>query len=99
MFFGLFVEAASNRPVGHSARKRVGRERASVAAEHVARKLVEEDDESERALRVRFPCAQLAARCHLMDCQKPRPDNPVEILVLREVTFCSSIAPEGYDPG
>ena len=48
---GRLVEAARDRAVGDGAGQRIGRERPHAAAEHVAGKLVEQNDEGEGALR------------------------------------------------
>src|SRR5262249_29385037 len=49
------VEAARDRAPRNLSRERIGREGARAAAEHVAGKLVEHDDEGERALRGLVP--------------------------------------------
>src|SRR5712671_6084320 len=51
----LLVEAAGERPPGRGASKSVGFIRACKTAEHVARKLIEHDDQRQRALRRLLP--------------------------------------------
>src|SRR3954451_21751046 len=47
----LSVQPASNCAFGHPARKRIGRESIRLAAEHVAGKLIEHNDERKRRIR------------------------------------------------
>ena len=56
----LPVEAARERALGDRAGQRIGGEGARIAAEHVARELVEHDDERERALGGLLPVGKLA---------------------------------------
>ena len=62
------VGAPRDRPFGNRARRRIGRERARVAPEQVAGKLIEQQQERQRAVRRRLPvlepagCRSLAGR-------------------------------------
>src|SRR5712691_13246337 len=58
--FDFAVEAAFACPSRHGQRDRIGRECARGTSKHVAWKLVEHDDERERALRLLFPACELA---------------------------------------
>src|SRR5690606_13174521 len=55
-------EAALDRPRRHAERLAVGGEGAGAAAEDVARKLVGEEDQGERAVRALLPAVELARR-------------------------------------
>src|ERR1043165_3653309 len=54
------VEAVENGAAGDGTCQRIGGESPRLSAKHVARKLVEQDEESERALRACFPFGQVA---------------------------------------
>ena len=54
------VGAPRDRRFGNRARRRIGCERARVAAEQVAGKLIEQDEERQRAVRRRPPVLELA---------------------------------------
>src|SRR5439155_10754566 len=68
-------------------RQGVARERARRAAEHVARKLVEHDDQRKRSERGRLPAFALAARSALPGSEKPAADFRVERFRLLEPQF------------
>ena len=62
--------------------------------EHIARELVEDDDESKRALRRIFPGAQQAVRRLRVSRREALADRGVERLVVLEPTFATGIKPE-----
>jgi hypothetical protein len=73
------VEPARSHPARDRERQRIGRERAGRAAEHVARKLVERDDERERGERPFRPGVELSAGRVLVGLQEPVADERVEV--------------------
>src|SRR5579862_3337249 len=93
-FLNRLVEAAVKRPAGDGARQRIGRKGASIAAKHVAGKLIEQDDKSERAFGARFLRREFTARRGLVQRQKPRRNRPVEVFVLLEPSLRPRFAPE-----
>jgi hypothetical protein len=64
------IEAPGDGPVGDLAGYRVGCKRACVVAKHVAWKLVQQDDERERAFGTLLERAKSAARGCLVRLQK-----------------------------
>src|SRR6185295_8867994 len=70
-----------------------------IAAEHVARKLIEHDDERERALRGRLPFGESAGDRGLVGAKEFLADLGVEGLVLGEPLVRPRLAPEGEDVG
>src|SRR5712671_7003491 len=88
------VEAARDRARRDLARQRIGREGAGISAEHVARKLVEHDQERERALRISIP-GQLARGRSLVSSTEVTADLGVEAGVLLEPFVRPGGAPEG----
>src|ERR1700750_312745 len=78
----LSVEPASDGAIGAGAGNPVGLVGAPVAAEHIARELVEHDNERERALRRRLPGRELAVAAGLPEAGKARRDLGVEGRVL-----------------
>src|SRR5262249_27363734 len=56
------IEAARDRALGHRAGHRIGCEGAGVGAKHVARELIEQEDEGERVLRRGLPHRRRAGR-------------------------------------
>jgi hypothetical protein len=79
------------------ARGLVARIHARRAAEGVARELVEQDDEGERARRRVAPMREPPARRGLVPCQEAVPEQRVEGIVLREPARGSGRLPEGDD--
>ena len=79
------------------ARERVGREGAGAAAEHVARELVEHDDQREAAPRRLQPVGQAAGGGAPVQGQKPREDFRVESLVFGEPVLALALEPELED--
>ena len=88
------VESATDCALGDFAGRFVGRIGASVAAKHVAWKLVERDDEGERAFRRLFPRRQRARAGGVPERAKPPPDVEIEGCALLEPLLRSGRAPE-----
>src|SRR6185503_16033152 len=93
------VEAVEDGAARQRARLRVGGEGALVAAEHVARKLVEQDQQRQRAFGAVFPRRQLAGGGGLMQRQEAPADFVVERRILLAPALRSDIAPERHDLG
>jgi hypothetical protein len=91
----LPVEAARERMTGHRAGGRVGVVHARPSAEHVARELVEQDDERQRAFRRGFPLRELALGSGTPELDKARGDLGVEGRVLLEPLVRAGRAPKG----
>src|SRR5215472_3125433 len=72
------VEPAGERPVGGGTRDRVGGVGARLVAKDVARDLVEQQHQGERALGQRFPRPQLAGRTGFVIGEKSRAQGGVE---------------------
>jgi hypothetical protein len=90
----LKVEAARDRAYRDLARERIGRERTGAAAKHVARELVDHDEQGEYAFGGVVPGEGARRRC-LVGREKPGADLVVERGVLGEPFVRSSGAPEG----
>ena len=95
----VLVVAALERAIGGRARERIGREGARVAAEHVARELVEHDHQRERVFGGRLPGGKLAGRGGLIGREEFLADLGVERVVAREPFVRPGLAPEGEDVG
>ena len=93
----LSVEPASDGAIGDGAGDTVGLVGAPVAAEHVARELVEHDDERERTLRRLLPGRELAVAAGLPQARKALRDLGVEGRVLLEPLVGAGRAPECED--
>jgi hypothetical protein len=91
------VVAERDRGVGDPARHRVGLVHARGAAEGVARKLVEEEDQRQRAGGAAEPAGAFAARCGAMRGDEAFSEFCVERRVLREPQFWAGLAPKGDD--
>ena len=63
--------------------RRIGREGVGATAKHVPGEL-EQNYKRKRSFWTLFQCREFTSRRRLMDRQKPRPDNPVETVVLPE---------------
>jgi hypothetical protein len=90
----LSVEPATDGAIGDGAGNTVGLVGAPVAAEHVARELVEHDDERERTLRRLLPGRELAVAAGLPEARKARRDLGVEGRVFLEPLVRASGTPE-----
>ena len=90
----LPVEAARQRPLGDGAGQRIGGVGARIAAEHVARELVEHDGERQRAFGGLLPVGKLSGRGRLVGFKEARADVVVEGRVLLEPFFRAGLAPE-----
>src|SRR5262249_33807977 len=77
--------------------RRVGRVGARAAAKHVARELIEHDQQRERARRRLLPGAETAGGGSLIDRQKALADRGVERIVLDEPLVGAGRLPEGDD--
>src|SRR5215831_16624122 len=93
----LGIEAADNSARGHRTRQWIGGKGARVAAEHVARKLIEQDQQCESTFGAVLPAGQLAGRSGLIGVEEPLLDRLVEGLVLGEPAVRSGITPERHD--
>ena len=72
------IEPPNKGAVCYDARQVVGCERARAIAEHVAGKLVEENQKCQGSFRAFFESCELTPCRRLMNRKKPRPDGPVE---------------------
>src|SRR5215467_6524517 len=90
----LPVEPALDSAIGDGAGNSIGLVGARVAAEHVARELVEHDDERERTLRRLLPGRKLAVAAGVPEARKARRDIGVEGCVLLEPLVGAGRAPE-----
>src|SRR5262249_13236119 len=80
----LPVEAAPDGAIGRRAGELVRRVAAPVSAKHIARELVEYDDERQRTLRRVIPSRQLAFAGGVPEARKPSCDLGVEQCILLE---------------
>src|SRR5450759_3486549 len=78
------VEAVEDGAAGDGMRQRVTREHARLPAEHVARELIEQDEQRQRTLRVRFPIGELAGGGGFMQLEEAPADVVIESGVLLE---------------
>src|SRR3984893_16753424 len=78
------IKAASERALGHGARHGVAVVAAPLPAEHVARELIEHDNERQCRFRRFFPGPELAACGSFPDRKKARRDFLIERRVLLE---------------
>mgnify|MGYP001002171189 CR=1 FL=1 len=88
------VEFTRNRARGNPTRERIGGERVRRAAEHVARKLVEHEDEGERVFRRLLPCGQAAGYGPPVGRQIPMAYECIEFRIAREPFVGAERAPE-----
>src|SRR5262249_9032320 len=88
------VELALDGAIGDGAGNSIGLVGARVAAEHVARELVEHDDERERTLRRLLPGRELAVAAGLPEAKKAPRELGVEGRVLLEPLVGAGRAPE-----
>jgi hypothetical protein len=80
----ILIESARKRARRHRPRKRIGRIGAGIAAEHVARELVEHDQQRQRVLGRSFPRRQAAVGAGLIGGEKAPPDLVIERRILLE---------------
>src|SRR5262249_42171578 len=90
----LLVEPAREGARRNSTRQGIVLVGAGVAAEHVARELVEYDDERERPLRRLLPCRQRARDGGVPDREEPYRDLGIERRILLEPFVRPGGAPE-----
>src|SRR5262249_43872629 len=90
----LPVEPALDSAIGDGAGNPIGLVGARGAAEHIARELVEHDDERERTLRRLLPRRELAVAAGLPEARKARRDLGVEGRVLLKPLVGAGRAPE-----
>src|SRR3954464_15781118 len=90
----LAVEAALESAIGDGAGDRIGLVGPRPFAEHVARKLIENEDERERALWRRLPRCELVIRGRAPERAKARRDLGVESVVLGKPFVRAGGAPE-----
>src|SRR6187399_753982 len=90
----LPVKATRQRPRRNFAGQRIGGVGAGIAAEHVARELIEHDSERQRALGGPLPVGKFFCGCRLVGLQEARPDGFVESTVLREPFLWPGFTPE-----
>src|SRR6476661_4346313 len=93
----LAIEAANDGTGRDRARKGIGGKGARVAAEHVTRELVKQDQQGQRALRTVLPIGKLPRRCCFVGTEKPLVDCLVESGVLIEPAVRSGLVPERDD--
>jgi hypothetical protein len=91
----LLIEAARKRTIGRAPGRRVGRIGARLAAEHIARELIEHDDERERALRRLLPWREPTFGGSAPEAGKARGDLGIEGRVFLEPFVRAGRAPEG----
>jgi len=91
----LSIDPLAERPVGNGAGLRVGGISASLAAEQIARELVEKDEKSERAVRGLLPVIQRSKGRGLVGRRKSRADLTVEDVIGLEPFVGTRPSPEG----
>ena len=94
---GRLIKAARKCAISHSPSHRIGREGARFPAKHIARKLVEEKHERERALCAVLPSPKPAACSGLVRCKESRSNSEVKRVVARESLVGPSFAPESHN--
>src|SRR5690242_17109526 len=90
----LQVEAAGDGAFGHRARQWIGGIASRVGAEHVARKLIEHDDERERAIARALPAGERSCGRRFVGGEEAGADRVVERSVLLEPLVLAGFAPE-----
>src|SRR6201996_567974 len=95
----LPVMARRNGTVGDVARSRIALIHPCRAAKRIARKLIEQDQQRQRAVRRRRPAIQLATASRLIDAQEFLAKQPVEIRILAEPHRLAGLLPERDDIG
>src|SRR5262245_27331423 len=93
----LAVETTHDSTGGNGPRERVGGESPRVTAKHVARKLIEKDEQRERALRALLPIGQFSGSGRLKGFEKSLPDLLVEACILVEPPVRPRRAPKRND--
>src|SRR5688572_3839713 len=93
----LMVEAALDRACGVVARQRIGGVGMAAAAKHVARDLVEQNRQRQRALRRSHPVLEFAACGAVVRRQPLLAAARVEFLIAREPALVAGLLPEGED--
>ena len=88
------VEATLKRALGDRAGLRIGGVGARVAAEHVARELIEHDRQRQRAVGGLLPVGKHSRRGCVIGFQEARADIVVERSVFLEPLFRACCAPE-----
>src|SRR5262245_51410717 len=78
----LAVKTTNNGTRSNSTRKRIGGESPRIAAKHVARKLVEQDEQREGAMRALLPVGQFSGSGRLMGFEKALLDLLIEACLL-----------------
>jgi hypothetical protein len=91
------IEAARQRAIGNRARERIGRVDAGAPAKHVARKLIEHDEQGKRRRRGGFPMCKPAGRRGLVGGEKARANGGVERVVFDEPLVGTRRLPERDD--
>ncbi len=84
---------------GEQQRQRIRREGMARAPEHIARKLVQQDQQGQRPLRRFRPGIQLAPRRREMGVPESAPEAGVEGVILGEPFAGARLFPEGDDVG
>src|SRR5262249_7395581 len=93
----LPVEAGGDGALGDGERLRVGREGTWAAAKHIARELIEQDEQRERTVDVLFPGGKAAGRRDFMRRQEAIADFGVEGATLGKPLVWAGAAPESDD--
>ena len=88
------IEAVKDGAAGDRPRQRVCGEGARLPTEHVARKLVEQDQQRERTLRALLPFGVLGGGGDLVEAEKMPADFVIERGVLFKPALGADVAPE-----
>ena len=91
---GSVIQLERNGCRSHFTSLRVGREHAGLAAEAVARKLVEQKNQSQSAFGRLVPCVEIASRRGLVQRQAVVSKPLIENVVLGKPAVGTGIAPE-----
>lgn len=95
----LQVVPGLQRPPGDRPRQRIGGEGVACAPEHIARKLVQQDQQGQRAFRRLRPGIQFAPRGCEMRVPETAPEAGVEGVIPGEPLRGTGVFPEGDDVG
>ena len=95
----LPVVPGFQRAAGDHPRQRIGGEGMPRAPEHIARKLVQQDEQGQRTVRRLCPSVQLATGGGEMRVPETAPETGVEGVILGEPFAWAGLFPEGDDGG
>src|SRR5580692_6521697 len=91
---GRPIETVRQSAIGYRARQRIGGKGVGAVAEHIAWKLIEQDQQRQGALRVVLPGGEFASRCRLVCREKARDDLTIKGLIFLEPFVRPGVAPE-----